>query len=99
MAGERKETAVRRRKPPNTHIIVPPSIILSRPKIERDLHLISDLILIQLGDLVISEGGKADLSRETTILVLQDEILLHPSAPGALAALLGLFTGNPTLQF
>ncbi len=46
---------VHRRYAPNAYIIVPSAIEFPGPEIEGDLHLISDLVLVQLSDLIVPE--------------------------------------------
>ena len=63
---------------PDTHIVVPTSVVFPCPEIERHFHGVPDLILVQIRDLVIAERREAHIGREVAVLIFEDKILLGP---------------------
>ena len=84
---------------PDTHIVVPTPVIFPGPQIEGHLDRVSDLIFVQIRDLVIPERRQAHVSRIVAVLIFKNEILFCPGAFRPLSALLGKFLFDPAFYF
>ena len=63
---------------PCSYVRIPASVIFTAAEIERHFHLISDLKFLKISDLVLAPDIHAHLSREISLLILQDEFLFRP---------------------
>ena len=89
----------RRSDSPDTHIVVPTPVIFPGPQVESHLDRVSDLIFVQIRDLVIPERRQAHVSRIVAVLIFKNEILFCPGAFRPLSALLGKFLFDPAFYF
>ena len=64
---------------PSSYISVPTSVELTAAEIERNLHLITDLIFLQVSDFIISPDIHTYLSREISFLIFENKLLFRPS--------------------
>ena len=66
--------------PPCPYIRIPTSVVLTAAEIEGNLDLVTDLILLQILDLLLTPDIHAHLRRIIAFLIFENEFLLGPCA-------------------